>query len=109
MNKKERLKKRINNYLFDHINLKKGLDASRITFFSILAALIYAFGFYCFITPAVSAGTSGASLQSSSVITGGVGGISQVITLVLNVAKVENVDPYNMQSILYFVWCLAYE
>ena len=102
MNKVERVKKKVNNYLFDHINLKKGMDITRVTFFSVLAALLYAFGFYCFITPSVTAGPLGSSIQASSVITGGVGGISQVVTLVLEVCGVKNVDPYNMQSILYF-------
>lgn len=103
MTKRERTKKRINNYLFDHINLKKSLDIGKVTFFSALAALLYAFGFYCFITPCKAAGLAGTSLQSSSIITGGVGGISQVITLIVQVCGFKDVDPYNMQSILYFV------
>ena len=98
MKKIDRIKKKWNDYKFDHVKLLHGLDISKSTILSIAAAALYAFGFYCFITPAIVDHTT---TTGSSIITGGVGGISQVITLIVDLCG-GNADPYMMQSILYF-------
>jgi uncharacterized membrane-anchored protein YitT (DUF2179 family) len=74
------------------------LDITKSTIFSIVAAALYAFSFYCFVTPGIVDHTT---TQGSSIITGGVGGISQVITLISELCG-GTPDVYLMQSILYF-------
>ena len=98
MKKIDRIKKKWNDYKYDHVKLLHGLDIGKSTVLSIVAAALYAFSFYCFITPAFVDHTTTAG---SSIITGGVGGISQVITLIVDMTG-GNADPYLMQSILYF-------
>ena len=98
MKKIDRIKKKWNDYKYDHVKLYHGLDITKSAFLSILAAALYAFSFYCFVTPAV---VDHSTTVGSSIITGGVGGISQVITLIIDLAG-GNADPYLMQSILYF-------
>ena len=98
MKKIDRIKKKWNNYKYDHVKLLHGLDIGKSTFLSIVAAALYAFSFYCFITPAF---VDHATTKGSSIITGGVGGISQVITLIVDLCGGQ-ADPYLMQSILYF-------
>ena len=98
MNKRERLKKKWNDYKYDHIGLLIVLDTTKTVLYVIFAAALYAFGFYCFITPAV---VDHSTNVGSSIVTGGVGGISQVITLIIDLCG-GNADPYLMQSILYF-------
>ena len=98
MKKIERIRRNVNNYLFDHIHLKEGLHISGSIFIAIISAMLYAFGFYCFISPAHVDATT---VTGSSIITGGVGGISQVISLALRLGKVQH-DMYVLQSVLYF-------
>ena len=102
MKKLERLKKKWSDYKYDHIRLLDGLDFLKTTLYVSFAAALYAFAFYCFVTPA---SVDHSTTVGSSIITGGVGGVSQVITLIVDlVAGPENepTDPYLMQSILYF-------
>ena len=99
MRKIDRLKKKWNDYKYDHLKLMEGLNITRSVLFSSIAAFLYAFGFYCFITPAVVDHTTTAG---SSIITGGVGGFSQIITLIMEMCGLH-VDVYTMQSIFYFV------
>ena len=81
MKKSEKIKRKINDYLFDHRALKITLDHLRTFIFCVLAAFIFAFGFTCFITPAVVDGVEGLHMA-----TGGVSGISQTIALILKSA-----------------------
>ena len=99
MKKIDRLKKKWTNYKYDHITLLNGLKITRSTALAIISAALYAFGFYCFITPAV---VDHMTTAGSSIVTGGVGGISQVFALILDMCGL-NVDPYLVQSIGYFV------
>ena len=71
MRKSEKIKKRINNYLFDHYNLRLVLEHLKSLVFALFSAIFFAFGFSCFIA-------SGSS-DSITIVTGGVSGISQNI------------------------------
>ena len=93
MRKIERLRKNASNYMFDHPLIQEILTDTRMLFASVLTAALYAFGFCAFITPADSSGLT--------VVTGGVGGISQNIILIMKMCGVQN-DVYTLQSILYF-------
>ena len=97
MKKIDRFKKRFNDYRYDHVKFFIGLNYSWSGFCAILGAALYAFAFYCFITPFE---VNHATIEGSSIITGGVGGISQVITLILELCGLP-ADPYTIQSIFY--------
>lgn len=98
MGKIRNLKRKINNYFYDHINLKEGLHTAKGVFIAAFTAIFYAFAFYCFITPFAEDHTS---IEGSSVITGGVGGVSQVIYLIITLCG-GKIDQYTLQSICYF-------
>ena len=100
MKKIERIKRKINNYLYDHILLKESIHFSRGLFVALLSAAIYAFAFYCFITPAVEDVTR---IEGYSIITGGVGGITQVLYVIIRLAG-GVIDPFVLQSICYFAF-----
>ena len=99
MNKRQRLKKKWIDYKYDHIQLLEALNITKTIIYVTFAAALYAFGFYCFITPYI---VDHSATTGSSIITGGVGGISQVITLIVDLCSENNANPYTMQSILYF-------
>ena len=99
MKKLDRIKRKFNNFMYDHIHVRDGLNISRGVVIAAFSAFLYAFGFYCFISPyAVDHST----IAGSSITTGGVGGITQVISLMLTLGKVD-IDIYTLQSIGYFV------
>ena len=98
MNKRQRFKKKINDYKYDHIQLFEALNIAKAVLYVSFAAALYAFGFYCFVTPYVTDHTTN---MGSSIITGGVGGVAQVITLIAELCGATP-NPYLMQSILYF-------
>lgn len=91
MSNNRRIKK-IEDFLFDHFRLRAVFDHTFLLFISAFSAIIYAFGFSAFITP---------QGDHFTVITGGVSGIAQNITLALQMMGVTL--PTNaFQSILYF-------
>ncbi len=98
MRKIERFKRKVNNYLFDHIGLRETLSFTKGFFIATITALFYALAFYCFITPAVE---DHSTITGSSIITGGVGGITQVFYLIIRLAGGQ-IDAYTLQSICYF-------
>ena len=100
MNKIHRIKRKINNYFYDHIHLKETLNISKGVFIAAFTALFYAFAFYCFITPAVE---DHSTIAGSSIITGGVGGVTQVLYLIIYLSG-GRVDQYLLQSICYFAF-----
>ena len=106
MKKIERIKKRVNNYLFDHIYVREGLHFSKGLFIAAFSAIFYAFAFYCFLTPATVntiAPEHVSQLSGQSVITGGVGGITQVLYQIITIAG-GTVNPFTLQSICYFAF-----
>ncbi len=85
MKKTERIKRKINDYLFDHRILRGSLSHLNAFMHAFIAALIFAFGFASFITPAIVEGTEGLHIA-----TGGVSGVSQTVALALNMGGVLN-------------------
>ena len=85
MKKSEKIKRKINDYLFDHRLLRGSLSHLNAFMHAFIAALIFAFGFASFITPAIVEGTEGLHIA-----TGGVSGVSQTIALALKMGGVIN-------------------
>mgnify|MGYP003308796261 CR=1 FL=1 len=92
-----KLKKRTDTFLYDHIFVKEGISWIKILVISAFCAALYAFGFDSFITPDLNQPVS----QTLTLVTGGVGGISQNIILITDLCGAK-FDPYYLQSILYF-------
>ena len=100
MKKFAKIKRKFNNYLYDHIYVKEGLNITKGIFIAAFTALLYAVGFYCFVAPSIYVTETG-TLASSAITTGGVGGISQVIWMISQLCG-ANISVSTMQSILYF-------
>ena len=98
MKRSERIQKKINNYLFDHRWLRIFLDQSFALIISVGAAIIFAFGFCAFITPASGSG-------QLTIVTGGASGISQNAAIIFRLCGApEWITSGNIiQSIGYFV------
>ena len=92
--KSQRIKKQIGNFMFDHYIFKGVLDNAVSFFYAALAAVIFAFGFACFITPANSNGYV--------LATGGVSGISQIIALIVELVTKSSETRSLIVSIGYF-------
>ena len=89
MKKSEKIKRKINDYLFDHRFLRGSLEHLNAFAHALIAALIFAFGFASFITPAIV--QVGEQMKEGlHIATGGVSGISQTIALALKMCGVIN-------------------
>ena len=77
--KSSRLKKQIENFLFDHYIIKTVLHYAFGFLVAAIAAAVFAFGFACFTTPANDNGFV--------LATGGVSGISQIIALLIEIIR----------------------
>ena len=80
MKKVERIKKQITNFLYDHIVIKEILSNLKYLFLSLLSACIFALGFTSFITP---------HINSFTIATGGVSGLSQILSKIFELAGYE--------------------
>ena len=97
MKKIERIKKKINNFMFDHYILGSILKTIVQLLFCAASAAVFAFGFCSFITPAASAESP------FTIVTGGISGISQNIALLIKICTGWNPGTNTIQSIAYFV------
>lgn len=91
MKKIDKIKKRVNNFFFDHYNLRLFIEHLNSFVFALISAAVFGFAFSCFITPVG---------ESLTIVTGGVSGISQNISLVLRYAGV-GLTASTLQSIFY--------
>ena len=91
--KRARIKKQIENFLFDHYVFKTVLEYLGGFFIAAIAALIFAFGFSCFTSPSTENGFI--------LATGGVSGVSQVIALVIEFITGKPVGANVVQAIGY--------
>lgn len=93
--KTQRLKKQIDNFMFDHYIFKAVLDNLWLFLIAAFAAIVFAFGFSCFTTPADSSGFI--------LATGGVSGVSQLIALIVELITGSAETRSIIISIGYFV------
>lgn len=91
--KRARIRKQIENFLFDHYIFKTILEYLGGLFISAIAAVIFAFGFSCFTSPAADNGFI--------LATGGVSGVSQVIALAIEFITGKPVGANVVQAIGY--------
>ena len=96
MKKSERIKKKINDYMFDHFILSRVLGHSKQLILAVLAAAIFAFGFCSFATPYFN------SEHPFTIVTGGLSGISQDIALIIQLITGQNIGRNTVQAISYF-------
>ena len=92
MKKIDKLKRKINNSLYDHFVLRQTLGYAKTAILCIVAGIIFAFGFSCFITPVEG---------DLAIVTGGVSGISQNIYLIISFFN-DNITLSDVTSIAYF-------
>lgn len=88
-----RFKKQVENFLFDHYIIKTVLHYFFGFLVAAVAALIFAFGFSCFITPA--------NQDGFVIATGGVSGITQIIALIVELIRGAPIGNNQIQSIGY--------
>ena len=96
MKKIERIKKKTNDFLFDHFILNRILINGRQLILAVAAAALFAFGFCAFATP------SATSEAPFTVVTGGVSGISQNIALFIEIVFKRQIGQNTVQAISYF-------
>ena len=96
MKKIARLKKKTNDFLFDHYILSSALKNGKQFFIAIIAAALFAFGFCSFVTPYAG------SQAPFTIVTGGVSGISQNIALVIQLVTGKAIGGNTVQAISYF-------
>ena len=96
MKKIERLKKKTNDFLFDHFILNRILVNAKQFFLSAFAAALFAFGFCSFATPSVT------SDPHFTIVTGGLSGISQNIALLIELIFHQEIGNNTVQAISYF-------
>ena len=93
MSKKGKLKKKINNYFFDHPIQRQIYNYSFSSVASALSGIIFALGFACFITVYDD--------STMRLVTGGFSGFTQSIVMIMNRAGVA-MSPSTLQSLFYF-------
>ncbi|HAS56301.1 MAG TPA: hypothetical protein DCR94_03475 [Firmicutes bacterium] len=100
MIKKRNLRSKINDYLYDHIALRTGLDWAWAIIVSTVSALFFAIGYKCFLAPNYLS-----SSHELKLVSGGASGISQTIIAALKLIpgfpEAQNFEDL-MYGILYF-------
>ena len=96
----ERLKEKEENFLYDHPWLRGILSNGFLVIISTLSALVFAFGFNCFMDPGAAIL---AEHNSFALASGGVSGVGQVIVLFCELCGWKDIDASTAISILYFV------
>ena len=98
MSKREKIKKQINNYLFDHPVVKYSLEYAFTFFMAITSAFVFSFGFRLFLSP-VNLGTG-----QYRIVSGGISGLSQIIAkIIIDLMHFTSLSRTNLQSVLYFM------
>ena len=94
--KSARVKKQIENFMFDHYIFKNVMHYVFGILIAAVSAVIFAFGFACFTTPA-------ADPDGFVLATGGVSGISQIISLTIEMIIGHKIGNNLVQSISYTI------
>lgn len=100
----ELTKEKANDWLYDHLAVKHSLSFTWALLISTLSAFIFAFGFNCFISLQTYNSATG-SWTTDKFVAGGVSGISQTITVFLNLCglRFTSSQEHLLFSLLYFI------
>lgn len=100
----ETSKEKVNNWLYDHLAVKHSLNFTWALLISTLSAFIFAFGFNCFVSLQTYDAVSN-TWTIDKYVAGGVSGISQTITVFLNLCGVHFTvsQEHFLFSLLYFI------
>ncbi|MGM9873456.1 MAG: YitT family protein [Bacilli bacterium] len=93
MKKIKKIKKKVNDFLFDHLPIRILLDNTKCVFFCIVAAFIFSFGYTSFVTPVDQE-------TGLLIVTGGVSGVTQNLILLFEICGLK-IDFFVASSILY--------
>ncbi len=96
MKKIDRIKKKTNDFLFDHFVVASLLKNGKQLFIAVFSAAVFAFGFCSFATPSIDAATP------FTIVTGGISGISQNIALIIKMITGKDLGRNTVQAISYF-------
>lgn len=94
MTRKEKLEKKYNSLIYNHIWLKYFIEYASSFILSVISAAIFAFGVVVFLKP---------SVVSTELVSGGASGLSQDIVLLNKNLNILKVDENLLYSICYFV------
>ena len=106
-NKVNELKSEFNDWLYDHHKTKASIGYVLAILLSTISALTFAVGFNTFMDLGVAVGAG--NIQYQKILSGGMSGLSQVITLICElcgwktVAEGGTLDEHTAYAILYFV------
>ncbi|MFA6852376.1 MAG: YitT family protein [Bacilli bacterium] len=94
MRKIEHFKKKYNDFMYDHIHLKRFMHEANGVMCGTISALLYAFGFACFISAFLEG-------DNFTIVTGGVSGLAQNVALFLQFTTKIKLNPGQIQAIGY--------
>ena len=105
MDKKRGWTKKLEDKLYDHPILQEGIKDAWAVLVLIFSAFVFAFGYKCFLNP--TALVSGENPTAVRLISGGVSGISQTISMIIqlfpgNFIEANPASEATLYSILYF-------
>ena len=104
MNKNNRLKAKITNYLYDHEILKKILENSWAFLVCSISALIFAIGFRVFLVPAPLIETDPSVHR---LVSGGISGLSQTVIAGIELIPNNFIEAKNSYDIFYSILYFA--
>lgn len=96
----EEIKTREKNWMLDHPVTKASLGYLWTFIISTVSALCFAFGFNAFMDLGQNANVAG---SAAKLVAGGVSGVSQVLTLILELMGWHDIDEHLAYSIMYFI------
>lgn len=97
MKRIDKFKKKVDNFMYDHFYLKRVLHEVNGFFLGTISAFLYAFGFCCFVTPVLESINAS---ETFHIVTGGVSGLSQNLSLILGFMGVS-LSTTDLQAIGY--------
>jgi uncharacterized membrane-anchored protein YitT (DUF2179 family) len=96
----DEIKARQKDWMLDHPVAKASLGYAWTFLISTVSALCFAFGFNAFMDLGQNANVAG---SAAKLVAGGVSGVSQVLTLILELCGWTSIDEHLAYSIMYFV------
>lgn len=93
MTKQEKIRKKYNSFLYNHLWLKYSLDYGTTFLMSILSALLFSFGVVCFMKPGIEG--------LPDFVSGGSSGLAQIISLIFELSGLTTKSSNLVFSVAY--------